>query len=115
MALIRGKSSPTGTSGNGEGLTQWTVQVAGAGIMNMAQSVVSGVSAANVVESSPPLAWQDILKLYGVTRMPGDEDPFMRDFILCSTAQRLIKYGEEMIKEQRDFLLTSLEYLASLV
>ena len=81
----------------------------------MGDSRDSQASAVGMAENSPPLMWQDILNLYGVTRMPGDEDPFMRDFILCSTAQRLQKYGEDMIREHKEFLLTSLEYLASLM
>ena len=81
----------------------------------MGESLDSQASAVGIVENSSPLMWQDILNLYGVTRMPGDEDPFMRDFILCSTAQRLHKYGEDMIREHKEFLLTSLEYLASLM
>jgi hypothetical protein len=81
----------------------------------MDESLDSQASAVGMAENSPPLMWQDILNLYGVTRMPGDEDPFMRDFILCSTSQRLQKYGEDMIREHKEFLLTSLEYLASLM
>lgn len=71
-------------------------------------------SSKGIVENSRPLAGQDLLSPCGVSKTPRGEHSFMRDFILCSTAQRLQKYGEGMIEEQREFLLTSLEYLASL-
>jgi len=72
-------------------------------------------SGASAVESSLSLIWEDVLRLHGVTRMPGDEDPFMRDFILRSTEELLHKYGEDWIREYRESLLSSAEYLASLL
>lgn len=70
---------------------------------------------AGAAEGRQSLIWQDVLALHGVTRMPGDDDPFMRDFILRSTQELLQKYGEDWIKEYRESLLSSAEYLASLL
>ncbi len=80
----------------------------------MCDSQDSQASSKDIVENTCPHAGQDFLNPCSVSRMPRGEHYFMRDFILCSTAQRLQKYGEGMIEEQREFLLTSLEYLASL-
>ncbi|NLI81560.1 MAG: hypothetical protein GX443_07710 [Deltaproteobacteria bacterium] len=66
-------------------------------------------------QSNVPLTWQDVLRLYGVSKIPGEEDPFLREFFLQCTLQRLLKYGEEGIREERASLLASAEYLASLM
>lgn len=68
-----------------------------------------------VRQISPPLMWQDVLRLYGVRRIPGEEDPSIRDLILQSTAERLDRYGEAWFREERESLLASAAYLASLI
>lgn len=59
------------------------------------------------------LMWRDILRLYGVMRIPGDDDPLIRDLILHSTARLLDQYGEEWILKERESLLNLAKYLAS--
>lgn len=68
-----------------------------------------------VPQISPPLMWQDVLRLYGVRKIPGEEDPSIRDLILESTLERLHRYGEAWFREERESLLASAAYLASLV
>lgn len=79
----------------------------------MGDSQDNQASSIDIVESSHPLVAQDVPNSCGVSRMPRAENCFMRDFVLCATAQCLQKYGDGMMEEHRAFLLTSLEYLAS--
>lgn len=79
----------------------------------MGDSQDSQESSMDMVENAHPLVGPDVLNPCGASRMPRGENCFMRDFILCSTLQCLHKYGEGMVEEHREFLLTSLKYLAS--
>jgi hypothetical protein len=55
------------------------------------------------------------LRLYVVKKIPGDEDPFIRDPILQSTVERLHRYGEACFRDERKSLLASAAYLASFI
>lgn len=79
----------------------------------MGDSQDNQASSIDIVEVSPLLVAQDVPNPCGVSRMPRGENCFMRDFVLCATAQCLQKYGDGMIEEHREFLLSSLQYLAS--
>lgn len=79
----------------------------------MGNSQDNQVSSMDMVENAHPLVGPYAPNPCEALRMPRGETCFIRDFILCSTVQCLQKYGEGMLEEHREFLLTSLEYLAS--